>query len=216
MWWDMASAMRAEFEDWHTHEHFPERLGVPGFRRATRWVSATGDEGIFVLYEVEAHATLSSPAYVDHLNSPTPWSTKLMPHHRNMVRSQCHVRASRGGGVGRHALTIRLAPAPGRDTELRKALATCIEALASRPGLIGGHLLQHQAPALEMTTEQKIRSGADRSAAWVLVAIGYELTALEQLADRDLADVLADAELVREQVRSLYALSHSATPADVA
>ena len=215
MWWDMAPAMLAEFQDWHTHEHFPERLGVPGFRRATRWLSATGGEGVFVMYEVEAHATLSSPAYVDHLNSPTPWSTKLMPHHRNMVRSQCHVRASRGGGVGRHALTIRLAPVPGCDAGLREALATRIDALASRPGLIGGHLLQHQPPDLAMTTEQKIRSGADRSAAWVFVAIGYELTALQRLADENLAGVLADAELVREQVADVYVLAHSATPPDV-
>ena len=215
MWWDMAPAMRAEFEDWHSHEHFPERLSVPGFRRATRWLSATGGESVFVMYEVEAHAVLSSVAYVDHLNSPTPWSTKMMPHHRNMVRSQCHVRASRGSAVGRHALTIRLAPAPGRDAELRSALAARIDTLASEPGLIGGHLLQHQAPELAMTTEQKIRSGADRSAAWVFVAIGYELPALERLADQELADVLTDAALVRENVRGSYVLSHSSTGGDI-
>ena len=62
MWWDMTPALRAEFEDWHSHEHFPERMGVPGFRRGTRWISATGDDSVFVLYEVESHDTLSSPA----------------------------------------------------------------------------------------------------------------------------------------------------------
>ena len=45
MWWDMSASRRAEFEHWHTHEHFPERLGIPGFNRATRWTSADGDEG---------------------------------------------------------------------------------------------------------------------------------------------------------------------------
>ena len=49
MWWDMSASRRAEFEHWHTHEHFPERLGIPGFNRATRWTSADGDEGIFVM-----------------------------------------------------------------------------------------------------------------------------------------------------------------------
>ena len=34
MWWDMAPEMKADFEDWHSHEHFPERLGIPGFLRA--------------------------------------------------------------------------------------------------------------------------------------------------------------------------------------
>ena len=112
MWWDMAPAMRAEFQDWHTHEHFPERLAIPGFRRASRWQAADGGDGFFVLYELASHDVLSSPAYLARLNAPTPWSTKLMPHHANMVRSQCRVVATQGGGIAAHALTLRLSPQP--------------------------------------------------------------------------------------------------------
>ena len=100
MWWDMAPEMKAGFEDWHSHEHFPERLGIPGFLRASRWSSASGGEGFFVMYELEAYETLSSPQYLARLNAPTPWSTRLMPHHRNMVRSQCRVLETRGGLAG--------------------------------------------------------------------------------------------------------------------
>lgn len=95
MWWDMAPAMRADFEHWHVHEHFPERLGIPGFLRASRWTSADGGEGIFVMYELRDHSVLSSAPYLARLNAPTPWSTRLIPHHRHMVRSQCHVLESR-------------------------------------------------------------------------------------------------------------------------
>ena len=42
MWWDVAPELRAEFEHWHAHEHFQERLGIPGFRRATRWTARKG------------------------------------------------------------------------------------------------------------------------------------------------------------------------------
>ena len=45
MWWDMAPEQRTEFQDWHSHEHFRERLAIPGFRRATRWSAADGGEG---------------------------------------------------------------------------------------------------------------------------------------------------------------------------
>ncbi|WP_349741034.1 hypothetical protein [Roseateles cavernae] len=31
-----------EFEHWHSHEHFPERLALPGFLRALRWADAGG------------------------------------------------------------------------------------------------------------------------------------------------------------------------------
>ena len=40
MWWDIAPQVLADFEDWHSHEHFTERLGIPGFHRATRWRDA--------------------------------------------------------------------------------------------------------------------------------------------------------------------------------
>ncbi len=112
MWWDMAPDKNAEFQDWHSHEHLRERLAIPGFSRATRWSSADGGEGVFQVYELDAHATLSSPAYQAHLNAPSPWSTRMMPHHRNMVRSQCHVLESSGGAVARHALAMRISPAP--------------------------------------------------------------------------------------------------------
>ena len=98
MWWDVAPEMRAEWEDWHSHEHMPERLAIPGFLRGTRWVADSGEPSYFVLYEVADLATITGGPYLERLNNPTPWSRKMMPHHRNMVRSLCRVRASWGGG----------------------------------------------------------------------------------------------------------------------
>ena len=33
---DIAADTIAEHDDWHTHEHLPERLAIPGFLRGTR------------------------------------------------------------------------------------------------------------------------------------------------------------------------------------
>ena len=216
MWWDMAPEARAEFEDWHSHEHFPERMAIPGFCRGTRWRSATGGQGIFVMYEVEAHETLSSPAYVAHLNAPTPWSTKMMPRHENMVRSQCNVLESHGGAVAAHALTVRFSPAPGRDADVRAYLKALGESLVSRPGLTGAHLLRHQSPGVAQTTEQKIREGKDQAAYWVFIACGYELAALQDLARSRLDDSLAHAGVAASDFSGLYSLSLSATAGDFA
>ena len=216
MWWDMAPEVKAEFEDWHSHEHFPERLAIPGFHRGTRWTSATDGQGIFVMYEVEAHETLSSPAYVARLNAPTPWSTKMMPDHRNMVRSQCHVLESRGDAVGRYALTVRFSPASGRDADVRAYFKSLGESLVSRPGLIGAHLLRHQTPAVALTTEQKIRTATDQVADWVFAVCGYELTVLEDLVTSSLADSLSNMGVARGHVSGLYSISHSATAEDIA
>jgi hypothetical protein len=216
MWWDMAPDMNAEFPDWHSHEHFRERLAIPGFKRATRWSSADGGEGVFQIYEMEAHEVLSSPKYLAHLNTPSPWSTKMMPHHRNMVRSQCHVLESNGGNVARHALTIRLSPAQKAGDTLRASLKAVIDHLVDQPGCVGGHLLRHEAPAIAQTTEQKIR-GNDQFADWVLLVIGYDLDALKELAISRLSpDALVQLGAQPGAFSGLYALSFSATAAEIA
>lgn len=187
MWWDMAPEMRAEFEHWHSHEHFPERLALPGFLRASRWSATDGGEGFFILYELEAHAALSSPEYLARLNAPTPWSTRLMPHHRNMVRAQTRVLHSHGAAVARNAMTLRLSPRDGEAERLQSALRALIEELPLRAGMAGAHLLRTETPAIATTTEQKIRGNADRSADWIFVVTGYDLEGLKRWADEALS-----------------------------
>ena len=216
MWWDMSSSRRAEFVHWHTHEHFPERLGIPGFRRATRWTSADGDEGIFVMYELADYDVLASPAYVARLNAPTPWSTRLMPDHRNMVRSQCRVMESRGINPARNALTVRLSPASGRGDLLRSAIRRMSEHIPLQPGFAGLHLLRHETPPMAATEEQKIRGNDDRTADWVIVACGYEADALQALSERELSsDSLVGMGATSGAERGLYVSSCSATPSDI-
>lgn len=216
MWWDMAPAHRSEFEDWHSHEHFPERLGIPGFLRGSRWADASGGNGFFVMYELDAYETLSSPHYLARLNNPTPWSTKLMPHHSHMVRSLCRVLDSFGGGAGRAMLTLRLSPAPGRDHELRQYLRGVLSAAPQRPGVTGGHLLRTETPAIAQTQEQKIRGGADAAADWVVLAGGYDTDALRSLSQAELgAQALAAAGALPAQASSVYELRLAVTPADL-
>jgi hypothetical protein len=162
-------------------------LALPGFLRASRWSAADGGEGFFILYELEEHAALSSPEYLARLNAPTPWSTRLMPHHRNMVRSQARVLHSHGAGVARHAMTLRLAPREGEAQRLQAALLSMIGDLPLRAGLAGAHLLRTDTPAIAPTTEQKIRGNADRSADWIFIVNAYDLDALRRSSEEALA-----------------------------
>lgn len=215
MWWQISPGVRKEFEDWHSHEHFPERLSIPGFRRASRWTECGGGEGIFVMYELESHEVVSSPHYLARLNSPSPWSTRMMPHHRNMVRTQCRVLESRGAGTAAHAITARLAPIPGRESGLRADLKAMIDRLHDVPGLTGMHLLQHVAPAIAQTTEQRIRGG-DLAADWILVACGYDARRVAGLAESEWnADELMSLGAMPTSHIDHLVLSCSATPADM-
>jgi hypothetical protein len=216
MWWDIAPEVRGEFEDWHSHEHFRERLGIPGFLRANRWSQAPGGEGVFQMYELENHAVLSSAPYLARLNSPSPWSTKMMPHHRHMVRSQCQVLESGGSSVARHLLTVRLSPASGQDEVLRASLKTRISQWMDRPGCVGGHVLRHESPAIAQTREQVIRGG-DRMADWVLLVMGYDLQVLQAMAQGELSEsALMQLGAAAGVESGVYTLSYSTTAADLA
>src|SRR5262249_428265 len=146
MWWNVRPEQRAEFGDWHSHEHFPERLSISGFRRGSRWTSMLYADGFFVLYELAQYETLTSKGYLDRLNAPSPWSTKMKPHHLNMVRSQCRVGASFGGGVATSLATVRLSPQPGKQAGLKTSLVEMLRGLPSKPGLTGAHLLLTDTP----------------------------------------------------------------------
>ena len=214
MWWDIAAEMQAEFEDWHSHEHMPERLGIPGFLRGTRWRSLSGASSYFVLYEVKDLKTMTGGAYLERLNDPTPWSRKLMPHHGNMVRTLCKVRARSGGGVGHALATVRLSPPRrGRGAIFRWLAEEAFPPLARGKGLTGAALLEGQ-PMPGRTTEQEIR-GRDGEADSVLLVNGYDPQAVEAAAG-ELCVALESRRTGCERAATLYAPSYCLVAKDFA
>lgn len=179
---DIEDAARTEHDHWHSHEHLPERLAIPGFLRGTRWAAAggavDGAPRYMVLYEVASLDTLTSDAYLQRLNNPTPWTQRMMAHYRGMRRGLCRVEWSEGRGQGGCALQLRLGCTPGRESALNAWLQGHVRhALPGQPGITSAALLRGAAAA-RMTTEQQIR-GADAGVDWALVVTGYDASALE-------------------------------------
>jgi hypothetical protein len=203
MWWDFPPERQAEIEDWHSHEHFPERLGIPGFLRGSRWIDLDGRPSYFIAYEAMRLGTITAGPYLERLNNPTPWSRQMMPHHLNMVRSLCRVRASAGGGHAHAMATVRFSPKRGSGVTRR--LADALPALAARKGLVAAHLLQAAPMPSAQTAEQKIRGG-DAAADWVLLVNGYDAGAVRDAVTKDAA--------VPDATTGLYRLAYSATAKD--
>jgi hypothetical protein len=217
MWWDIPPELKAEFEDWHSHEHMPERLDIPGFLRGTRCIARSGEPSYFVLYEASKLATITTGAYLERLNHPTPWSLKMAPHHRNMVRSLCRVRASFGGGLARAVATIRFSPSPRNGRPLLKWLtADAMPKLPRRKGLIAAHLLESQPMAgMQQTTEQRIR-GADAAADRVLLICGYDVEAVQAVANELAAQTLVAHGALPSAIAATYHPAYSLIPRDLA
>ncbi len=183
---DVESGAGREHDDWHTHEHLPERLSIPGFLRGTRWTALLAQPRYFVMYEVRELRTLLSPAYLRRLNHPTPWTSKIMPHYRGMTRGLCSVVASLGNGLGDFGLLTRFSSVPDMASSLAAWLAEdLLPTLPSRPGLGSVHFFQ-AAAAPAMTNEQRIR-GADVAMAWALLTTGYDEADVAALANGELS-----------------------------
>ncbi len=203
MWWGFDPQLQAGIEDWHSHEHFPERLGIPGFLRGSRWIEAGGQPAYFIMYEAARLSTITAGPYLERLNNPTEWSRRMMPHHLNMVRSLCRVRASFGGGHACAMATVRFTPRRGSGVARR--LADEMRKWTTQQGITGAGLLQSAPMPAAQTAEQKIRGG-DGAADWILLVNGYDADAVGEVVTKDLA--------IPGATTGLYRLAYSAVAKD--
>src|SRR5687768_14054234 len=156
MFYDVAPGAVEDHDDWHTHEHMPERLSIPGFLRGSRWTAEEGGPRYLMMYEVAGVEVLTGSAYAERLNNPTPWTSRVMTQLRGMVRGFFSLKASAGVGRGGVMVAIRHAASAGREIELRQWIAQVLPALALRQGVASAYLFEPAArPA--MTKEQSIR-----------------------------------------------------------
>ena len=74
------AAMEEEFNAWYDTEHLAERLAIPGFRSARRWVAdcKPGEGKYLATYELDSVAVLSSRAYLARFENQTPWSRRCL------------------------------------------------------------------------------------------------------------------------------------------
>jgi hypothetical protein len=214
MWWNVAQDHQTEFHEWHSKEHLPERLSIPGFNRGSRWQRENGGD-FFVIYELAAYETLVSEAYLARLNNPTRWSKTMMPLHRDMVRSQCRVVASSGRGVATYMSTITLSPQNGQHAQLENYLRPVLAKLPERFGVTGAHLLRTQTPQVATTKEQQIRGG-DAIADSIILVSGHDASSLRTVASVVLnRDTLCDNGAETSEYGEPFRLIHTMTPQDV-
>ena len=180
-WYDLKPGYKADHDHWHTHEHMIERVAIPGFLRGFRYQTLTGRPRLCVMYQTETLATLTSPAYLERLNDPTPWTNRTLPHFDGMNRTLCTVASSHGHGIGGYLLTIQLSARPGEEDRLQAWLSEdALPALATRAGLCGAHLLLGDQSASETKSQEKeLRGVPDGIADRVLLVEGYDRTVLE-------------------------------------
>jgi len=136
VWHDIREESEPEYHRWHTREHMPERLGVPGFLRGRRGVDwSLGKYRYLTLYEGQDLGTFGSAAYLERLNNPTPWTNQLQPAFYNFIRSGCGIVSTTGRGVGGAMITIRLSFKGAEESKLANDAAALTEKVMKLDGI---------------------------------------------------------------------------------
>ena len=175
LWNGVDPTRTSEYHLWHTREHVPERVSVPGVVRAYRYVDGDGPlPACLTLYDLATLDVLTSPPYRTLLDNPTPWSRSMRPSFRGFLRLACRPLARCGGGTGGAVLATTL----GLPRGLKLPDATgLLRDLLAIPAVTGAQvaIVAPDSPSVPFTIGGDMpefpRDG-------VLVLDGYDRTAL--------------------------------------
>ena len=219
IWNDVVASDEAEWLRWHTREHMPERVGVPGFLGGRRYIDpSSAFHRYFTLYLGEALTTFNSPPYLERLNNPTPWTQKTGPYFRNFVRGACRAVATSGAGVGGAIATLRLLPEADGKAVSEAAAKALVEKLASLDGMIGAHVGLADAAVTSVPTRERAARGATVEPVFhgVVMVEGVSRADLSQ-AMPTLADAIRSSGMgLLPAETGIYDLSLSLVKADLA
>ena len=156
IWMDIVPGVEDDFERWYREQHFPERLGVPGFLRGRRYRTVREAPTFFTLYETENADVLRSAAYMTCLNNPTDWTRRVLPNMRNVVRNAYRLIHTVGIGMGQAVITLRLDPLPGREDQLRRRYqGEVLAGLTRVPDVLSASLFEAEPVATGVITEER-------------------------------------------------------------
>ena len=173
---DFSACPEDEFHDWYDLEHVPERLRIPGFLNAERWLDIKNPKISFATYDLNSVAVLHSPPYlaIAGANS-SPWTKRTQRFRKSLMRYEGEqlvpgdVAAPAGAAA---VLLIAMNVAPEAEAEFNEWYNTeHIPALGGVRGVLsarryrGTGAKQHYAALYHLTTPEIVHSSEWRAAA---------------------------------------------------
>jgi len=195
VWHGVEAGFEPAFDDWYDRQHHAERVGIPGFARARRYVNLGAGPRYLCRYDVADAAVLASAPYLAALKQPTDWTRTLMPRYRNPTRAVFRFVAGAGDAEGGLLVTLRIA-GDGSGAEAAFA-AHGIAALASAPGVLRVEAWTADVAASTLRTEEtRLRGGADAIVGHAILVEGSDIDRLGDAVARHLLPLLPEVAAV--------------------
>ncbi|WP_439400208.1 hypothetical protein ACRQ5Q_42245 (plasmid) [Bradyrhizobium sp. PMVTL-01] len=174
IWSDIEPADLTDYRHWLTREHTTERVTTEGFLACRVFRALRADiNRFFILYELEAPEVLDGPTYLARLNSPTPWSQRIMPRLGNFTRGGGRTVVRAGRGEGATIVALRTQRHPGDPDRLARVVTNCDGVVAVQIGATD------QARTSVPTVEKSMRNREGSFAGLLLIE------AVDEIAVRD-------------------------------
>ena len=187
IWHDCTAGSEDTFEHWYQSEHLIERVSVPGFGVGRRYEAIAGDRQYFTYYEVDSPDVLTSGAYVDRLNDPTPLTKQVMSGiFVRPSRTVCR-RTYRSGSIEGSIVVTATATSSGELEQWQSELFK----LPLTDGIANVQVWSAVADASDVgSREQELRGGDETIAGCIIVSVLRE----------------QDAETVSEWIKGNFTL----------
>lgn len=180
VWNNYDPAAENFYECWYMTEHFPERLGVPGFLRGRRYKAIEADRQYFTFYELASPEVLFSKAYLACLNAPTAWTQQAMKNWSAMFRTVCERVARAGDAVGGYAIVARFETAATFDATLAEDIRRDLDDVA----VVAVDLWRATERQNDSTIESSNRPEPDYTISAAIIVEATSGQALKSLATR--------------------------------
>ena len=157
-WGGIVEDKEIEFNNWHSKEHMPERISLPGFLRGLRAVGIPGTDvnhKYFMMYEAEAKEVFVSRKYLERLNNPTEWTKDILSNYLSPSRTICSVISSKSIGVGGYLATIRFLGGDILNNHNVENLKFYTPIILKLNGVTGMHVIIGESSYGQMNTEEK-------------------------------------------------------------
>jgi hypothetical protein len=135
VWTDIDPAHEADFNKWYDREHMDERVAIPGFAFARRFLRIGPGRKYLALYRTESLAVFDSAPYRRAFDNQTQWSLDNFKRMRDAVRCVGTVAQEAGAGSGGVLGIVELSADRAADAGAQ------LEQAVSQDGMISGYLL---------------------------------------------------------------------------
>ena len=219
-WGGIMSEKEENFNQWHSKEHMPERISLPGFLRGYRAMGIEGtnlNHKYFMMYEAKNKEVFVSKEYLERLNNPTKWTKEILSNYISPSRTICSVISSKSIGSGNFISTIRFLDEKFKKNHDLEKLKVFVREVTEFQNITGMHFLEGDNNFGQMDTEEKkyraYKGKQDQIISQALILEGLKLDSLKIALDH-----LIKKFLIKESDRTIfnfYTCQHMLTKQDL-